>query len=44
MLGKLDDAAKAAAWKEVGEKLAAFESNGKFVGPCVMIAAVGQRH
>jgi hypothetical protein len=43
MLGKLDDAAKAAAWAEVGEKLAAFESNGKFKGPCVMIAAVGRR-
>ena len=43
MLGKLDDAAKAAVWAEVGEKLAAFESNGKFKGPCVMIAAVGRR-
>ena len=43
MLGKVDDAAKAAAWAEVGEKLAAFESNGKFKGPSVMIAAVGQR-
>jgi hypothetical protein len=43
MLGKLDDAAKAAAWAEVGEKLAAFEDNGEFRGPCIMIAAVGRR-
>lgn len=43
MLGKLDDVAKAAAWTEVGEKLAAFESNGQFRGPCAMIAAVGRR-
>jgi len=40
---KLDEAAKAAAWAEVGDKLAAFESNGRFKGPCVMIAAVGRR-
>jgi SAM-dependent methyltransferase len=43
MLGKLDEGAKAAAWAEVGQKLAAFESSGKFKGPCVMIAAVGRR-
>ncbi|MGE0766494.1 MAG: class I SAM-dependent methyltransferase [Hyphomicrobiaceae bacterium] len=43
MLAKLDEAAKARAWAEVGEKLSAFESNGRFEGPCVMIAAVGRR-
>ncbi len=43
MLAKLDDAGKAAAWAEVGEKLAAFEKNGTFKGPCVMLAAVGRR-
>jgi SAM-dependent methyltransferase len=43
MLGKLDDAAKARAWTEVGEKLSAFETNGRFEGPCVMIAAVGRK-
>jgi SAM-dependent methyltransferase len=43
MLGKLDEAAKAAAWAEVGEKLTAFETDGQFKGPCVMIAAVGKR-
>ena len=43
MLGKLDEAAKARAWAEVGEKLSTFETNGRFEGPCVMIAAVGRR-
>lgn len=43
MLSKLDDAAKAAAWAEVGDKLAAFEGNGTFEGPCTMLAAVGRR-
>lgn len=43
MLGKLDEAAKARAWAEVGEKLSAFETSGRFEGPCVMIAAVGRR-
>jgi SAM-dependent methyltransferase len=43
MLAGLDDAAKAKAWNEVGEKLSAFETGGRFVGPCVMIAAVGRR-
>jgi SAM-dependent methyltransferase len=43
MLGQLDDAAKAKAWKEVGETLSAFEVDGQFEGPCTMIAAVGRR-
>lgn len=43
MLAKLDETAKARAWAEVGEKLSAFEANGRFVGPCVMIAAVGRK-
>jgi len=43
MLGQLDDAAKAKAWKEVGETLSAFEVDGRFEGPCTMIAAVGRR-
>jgi SAM-dependent methyltransferase len=43
MLGKLDEAAKVRAWAEVGEKLSAFETNGRFEGPCVMIAAVGRK-
>ena len=43
MLGKLDEVAKARAWAEVGEKLRAFEANGRFEGPCVMIAAVGRK-
>ncbi|MFM9938634.1 MAG: class I SAM-dependent methyltransferase [Hyphomicrobiaceae bacterium] len=43
MLGKLDEAAKARAWAEVGEKLSAFETMGRFEGPCMMIAAVGRK-
>jgi SAM-dependent methyltransferase len=43
MLDGLDDAAKSAAWDEVGEKLAAFETNGRFEGPCVMVVAVGRK-
>lgn len=43
MLSKLDEPAKAAAWAEVGEKLTVFERNGRFEGPCVMLAAVGRR-
>jgi SAM-dependent methyltransferase len=43
MLGKFDEAAKAQAWAEVGAKLSAFETNGRFEGPCVMIAAVGRK-
>lgn len=43
MLGKLDEVAKARAWAEVGEKLSAFETDGRFEGPCVMIAAVGRK-
>lgn len=43
MLGMLDEAAKARAWAEVGEKLSIFEADGRFVGPCVMIAAAGRK-
>jgi hypothetical protein len=43
MLSKLDDAAKTRAWEEVGSALAAFEKDGRFEGPCVMIAAVGRK-
>ena len=43
MLSNLDDAGKAMAWAEVGTALAAFEKDGRFEGPCVMIAAVGRK-
>ncbi len=43
MLSKLDDAARKAAWDEVFEALKAFETNGRFEGPCTMIAAVGRK-
>lgn len=41
MLSNLDDCAKEAAWSEVESALGQFEMNGRFVGPCVMIAASG---
>lgn len=41
MLSNLDDSAKEAAWSEVESALGQFEMNGRFVGPCVMIAASG---
>ena len=42
MLSSLDEGAKADAWAEIEEKLAAFESNGRFCGPCTLIVAAGQ--
>lgn len=41
MLSGLDEGAKEAAWREVEETLGQFEKNGRFIGPCVMIAASG---
>lgn len=43
MLSKLDEADKKVAWDEVGGALKAFESNGRFEGPCTLMAAVGRR-
>lgn len=43
MLGRLDPAAKQAAWEEVGRALCAFETGEGFEGPCTMIAAVGRK-
>lgn len=43
MLAKLDEDAKRAAWDEVGQALAAFETGGRFEGPCTMIAAIGRK-
>ncbi|MFY2823814.1 class I SAM-dependent methyltransferase [Ruegeria sp. MALMAid1280] len=41
MLSDLDESAKEAAWSEVESALGQFEKNGRFTGPCVMIAASG---
>ena len=43
MLDGLDHEAKEAAWAEVEEVLRAFEQNGRFEGPCTMIAVCGRR-
>ena len=41
MLSGLDDAGKQAAWQEIAQELAKFETPKGFVGPCEMIVAVG---
>ena len=43
MLAKLDEADKQAAWDEVGQALAIFETGGRFEGPCTLIVAVGRK-
>jgi SAM-dependent methyltransferase len=43
MLASLDAAGKAAAWDEIATKLAQFERNGRFEGPCQLLVAVGTR-
>jgi len=43
MLSKLDDAGRAAAWAEIAERLAQFESDGRFVGPCELLVVAGTR-
>jgi SAM-dependent methyltransferase len=41
MLSGLDDAGKQAAWQEIAQELAKFDTTTGFVGPCEMIVAVG---
>jgi ubiquinone/menaquinone biosynthesis C-methylase UbiE len=43
MLAGLDTAGREAAWQEIVQQLAAFESAAGFEGPCEMIVAVGTR-
>ncbi|MFZ7094249.1 class I SAM-dependent methyltransferase [Primorskyibacter sp. 2E233] len=43
MLSNLDEDARTAAWKDVEAALEHFETEKGFVGPCVMIAAVGRK-
>jgi SAM-dependent methyltransferase len=43
MLAGLDDAGRAAAWREIEDELRAFESAEGFTGPCEMIVGVGTR-
>ena len=43
MLSSLDEADKQTAWHEVGEARTAFETNGCFEGPYILIVAVGRR-
>lgn len=41
MLSALDAEQQAAAWEEVGERLAAFETAEGFVGPCELVVVAG---
>lgn len=43
MLGGLSAAEQDDAWAEIEEALGAFETNGKFEGPCEMLVAVGTK-
>ncbi len=43
MMGKLSDAEKASVWDEIETALRQFESGDRFVGPCEMIVAVGEK-
>jgi ubiquinone/menaquinone biosynthesis C-methylase UbiE len=43
MLSTLDAQGKAAAWEEISAKLAQFEQDGRFEGPCELVVAVGTR-
>jgi len=43
MLSGLDDEQQQAAWTEIEQALGEFEANGRFVGPCELVLAVGTR-
>ena len=43
MLSGLDPAAQAAAWHDIAGRLAAFEKDGRFEGPCELVVAVGTK-
>jgi SAM-dependent methyltransferase len=43
MLAGLDEAGRAAAWREIEDELRAFESAEGFTGPCEMIVGVGTK-
>lgn len=43
MLGGLSEAEKDEAWAEIEEALGAFETDGRFEGPCELLVAAGRR-
>ncbi|MEV6287498.1 class I SAM-dependent methyltransferase [Kribbella sp. NPDC051770] len=43
MLSRLDETGRDAAWQEITEQLAQFETAGGFVGPCEMLVVTGTR-
>jgi hypothetical protein len=43
MLSGLDEDGRADAWDEIASALGRFETDGRFVGPCEMLVAVGTK-
>lgn len=43
MLSRLDEPAREAAWQEIAEQLAQYETQAGFVGPCEMLVVTGTR-
>ncbi|GMG84256.1 methyltransferase domain-containing protein [Paralimibaculum aggregatum] len=43
MLAALDPAAREDTWAEVADALRAFETGGRFIGPCTLLVAVGRK-
>jgi hypothetical protein len=41
MLAALDTDAQAAVWREIAERLSAFETGEGFVGPCELVVVAG---
>lgn len=43
MLSNLSDAEKESIWPEIENELKSFESDNRFIGPCEMIVAMGEK-
>jgi len=43
MLSGLDKGQQQAAWEEIEQALGNFENDGRFIGPCELMLAVGTR-
>lgn len=44
MLSSLSDTEKDSVWQEIENELKSFESNNRFIGPCEMIVAMGEKN
>src|SRR5215210_2778303 len=43
MMSSLSDSEKVSVWEEIERELQKFESKNRFVGPCEMVVAVGEK-